>query len=567
MRYRTVIVLLAIAIPVLSLWAMQIARSGWCNDEAAHIPSGLYHLATGRMDAYHVNPPLPRMIAALPLLVDRPMIKWHHSDSPYVRLEYQLADEWVNENQSSLRRQLILARSTTIFFFGLGIWSIVRWTYRIYGYSSAILAGVLWSFNPDVLTYASVVGPDLPASSAGLLVGYRYWNWLTKDDRPFPWDVAIAVGLAILCKFSWLFLLPVLPLVTVMSDIQQHRHQRVRDAFRLGVSFSVTLVMINWCYGFEGTGKQLGDFRFISASLAGQHFDSPACSNRFAGTGLGHIPVPLPREMVRGIDYLKWEFERGYPSYVNGEWSSRGRWWFYLYAIGIKMPLGYWIIILAGLLGAVMSPFRQPPLYSMEWVALFLGTLYFVLISSQTGFTHHVRYVLPCYGFLFILASRLAAQWTVIKTVSFASVCLAGTLWFHATLGGLSHTFFNPVAGGPKNGWRHLSFSNVDWGQSTYRMANWVRDHPQFRPLCVEFAFIPGIPELLISDQEDVVVDPQFLDASSTDGYWRLISSERMTQLENRELWNLEPEDQPFPDFRLYWINVNQPAGSTHGTE
>ncbi|TWU19332.1 hypothetical protein Poly21_15040 [Allorhodopirellula heiligendammensis] len=174
MRYRTVIVLLAIAIPVLSLWSMQIARSGWCNDEAAHIPSGLYHLATGRMDAYHVNPPLPRMIAALPLLIDRPMIKWHHSDSPYVRLKYQLAEEWVNENQSSLRRQLILARSTTIFFFGLGIWSIVRWTYRyignpfLSGVGHILFEGSIRDFHCGLRGFRRDVFEQLKLSSTGM---------------------------------------------------------------------------------------------------------------------------------------------------------------------------------------------------------------------------------------------------------------------------------------------------------------------------------------------------------------------------------------------------------------
>ena len=64
----------AAAVLVALLLIAQIWRSGWCNDESAHIPAGLYHLETGRMDAYRVNPPLPRMLAALPLLIDHPKI-------------------------------------------------------------------------------------------------------------------------------------------------------------------------------------------------------------------------------------------------------------------------------------------------------------------------------------------------------------------------------------------------------------------------------------------------------------------------------------------------------------
>ena len=62
------------AIFVAVLLIAQIVRSGWCNDESAHIPAGLYRLETGRMDAYRVNPPLFRMLAALPLLIDHPKI-------------------------------------------------------------------------------------------------------------------------------------------------------------------------------------------------------------------------------------------------------------------------------------------------------------------------------------------------------------------------------------------------------------------------------------------------------------------------------------------------------------
>jgi len=55
---------------VVVLLSAQIWRGGWCNDESAKIPAGLYHLETGRMDACRVNPPLFRMLAAIPLLID-----------------------------------------------------------------------------------------------------------------------------------------------------------------------------------------------------------------------------------------------------------------------------------------------------------------------------------------------------------------------------------------------------------------------------------------------------------------------------------------------------------------
>ena len=82
--------------------------------------------------------------------------------------------------------------------------------------------------------------------------------------------------------------------------------------------------------------------------------------------------------------------------------------------------------------------------------------------------------------------------------------CLAGVIVFHALHLGQAHTHFHWLAGGPTNGWRHLSLSNVDWGQSTYRMADWARAHPEKRPLTVMFVSGRGNPSLLVKDLESI---------------------------------------------------------------
>ena len=41
-------------------------------DEFAHLPAGYYYLKTGNFDLYDLNPPLPRILSALPLLAVAP---------------------------------------------------------------------------------------------------------------------------------------------------------------------------------------------------------------------------------------------------------------------------------------------------------------------------------------------------------------------------------------------------------------------------------------------------------------------------------------------------------------
>lgn len=561
-----------------AIWCFQTVSSSWCNDESAHIPAGLYHLETGRMDAYRVNPPLPRMVAALPLLVDRPKIDWHYSESPYIRNEYQFAHTWVPDNFKKLPRYLFLARSTVLIFFAIGLWSIIRWTGRMYGSAAAALAGLMWSFNPDIITNSAVVAPDLPAAAAGLLAGYCFWDWLGRTDRPFPWGVAAAVAFAVLCKFSWLFLVPLLPCITLLHDIVAkrkvalpadeaasrlvlpHQANSVRDSFRLLLSFSLTVLLINWCYGFDGTGTRLGDFRFISESFAGKKVQLGETGNRFENEWSAFVPVPLPAEMIRGIDYLKWEFENGMECYLRGQWQHRGWWYFHLYAIAVKMPLGYLLLIGLGFLGFVSAACRSAPAPKLEWLPVIIGLVFIALVSSQTGFTHHVRYVIPSYGFLFIVASRAVLNLPTRLAIGLVVACLSGTLWFHGTHLGLSHTFFNAFAGGPNNGWKHLSFSNLDWGQSTYRMVDWVKDHPEQRPMTVLFVSPLGNPAQLVAGQHDVFTTTGWrqsiegLVATPARSGWYLISSYQMTIQQNLYFWDKQPVAQPYADMLLIYV-------------
>ena len=548
-----------LVIPI-GLWSAQVLRSGWCNDESAHIPAGVYHILTGRMDAYRVNPPLPRLIAALPLLLNRPQLEWSYSESPYVRNEFQFASDWLDNDAVEVRRQLVISRIPMLVFFLLGLGCIACWAREMYGTQAAWLAGTLWSLNPDVLTNAAVVAPDLPAAATGLLVGYRYWAWLIATSRHFPWGVAACLALAISCKFTWLFLLALLPLSTLAYDIWTQRkpiRNVARDAMCLLGSFLLTCVLINWLYGFEGTGTRLGDYKFISADLAGNALIIQETGNRFVGQYLADVPLPLPREMVRGLDYLKWEFEQGQASYLNGQWQARGWWHFYLLAIAMKMPLGYWILIGIGLISMVTVRTSPKTRVDGEWVAIVFAVAMMLMVSSQTGFTHHVRYVLPVYGFLFMIASRAALVFSSRCAAVLAIMCLSGTMLFHSAHLGMSHTFFNPLVGGPNQGWRHLGFSNVDWGQSTYRMLNWIERNPQVRPLAVQFAPTPVNSTLLVEEMPGVSIDDLEIFAGEEERHYRylMLSSAAMTLDQNRRLWQIEPWVRPYADVLVFKFN------------
>lgn len=156
--------------------------------------------------------------------------------------------------------------------------------------------------------------------------------------------------------------------------------------------------------------------------------------------------------------------------------------------------------------------------------------LFIAQVGNQTGFTHHLRYVLSAFGFLYILAARsviLLPGW--LAAIAIGS-CLIGTVVYHVTPFGQARAHFNWIAGGPENGWRHLGLSKVDWGQSTYRMADWARAHPEKRPLTVVFVSELGGPSQLVADlQIETRVSWRNLDTDETANVpiagWYLMSS------------------------------------------
>ena len=40
--------------------------------------------------------------------------------------------------------------------------------------------------------------------------------------------------------------------------------------------------------------------------------------------------------------------------------------------------------------------------------------------------------------------------------------------------------YFNEIAGGPENGWKHLLHSNLDWGRDSLFLNNYMQTHKRF---------------------------------------------------------------------------------------
>jgi hypothetical protein len=468
-------------------------------DEVAHLPAGISHWQFGRFDLYRVNPPLVRMVAALPVIFARPKTDWHHfSYNPRARLEFTIGYDFVTANGKRSFWLFTLARWACIPFSLLGGYICFLWARELYGPLAGLLAVTLWCFCPNVLAHGQLITPDLGAAAIGLAAFYLFWHWLKLPGWPIALLVGLVLGLSQLAKSTWVVLFALWPLIWLSWKLCDRTDRTGRSAkawFNQGgqlvAILFVGLGVLNAGYGFEGAFQKLGGFHFVSQMFAGTPEGGPKMSqisgrNRFTNSWLEGIPVPLPSNYLRGIDLQRSDFESGRRlSYLRGELRHGGWWYYYLYALAVKAPLGTCVLFV---LGIVVTFISKEYLLCFKNEILLLTPIITILtlVSSQTGFSAHLRYILLIFPLAFVWLSRVASQALLRlypKLVIAALVALfasvVSSLWVYPH----SISYFNELAGGPAAGPSHLLDSNIDWGQDLLYLERWLEEHPQARPL------------------------------------------------------------------------------------
>jgi len=199
----------------------------------------------------------------------------------------------------------------------------------------------------------------------------------------------------------------------------------LREAGMLALQMVIGLYVLNLGYGFEGSFTQLKAFHFVSDLFTGRsvddslresngeaspHTEREGYTNRFTNTWLGDLPVPIPKNYLLGINIQQKDFEHyGRQSYLRGVWQDHGWRYYYLYACAIKVPLGMWTLGFLVLIFRLMTSDQRltTPLRD-EFILLFPALVIFAIVSSKTGFSAHMRYILPIFPYLFIWISQLA---------------------------------------------------------------------------------------------------------------------------------------------------------------
>lgn len=535
---------------LLTINAMLVGWIGWGmspnNTETAHMAATVYFWHTLRFDVFHVNPPLTRMVCSVPVAMCRPKHDWDcYSPRPQDRSEWLIGEAFIKANDyEKVRWCYALARWSLIPLLLLGGYFGYRLSREIYGDLAGVVFLVLWCFSPLLLAWAATICPDAAAAALGLVAVYTFRQWLHEPNWGQATIAGVCLGLLLLTKLTWIIAFGLWPLIwcfwtiPILLTKADKRSLPLPPLRQLAVILVIGLYMLNMVYMFDGTFRPLGKYKFISQMFHGREVteeeeqSGPAVSdNRFAGTWLDRIPVPLPVEFVQGIDTQRLDFEQGLPSYLCGEWADHGWWYYYLYALAVKVPLGTWILFMLAV-GVTVFGRGFNAAWRDEMVVLVPGLVIFIFVSSQTGFSVHSRYVIPALPFFFIWTSKVARLFErhpfTRKRLAMATMVVLALIWSVGSSFAIyphSLSYFNELAAvlsmpadashlkpisvsaenrgifsrikyamtaGPRNGPRHLLDSNIDWGQDLYYLEDWYGSHPEARPIKV--AYFGGYP-------------------------------------------------------------------------
>jgi 4-amino-4-deoxy-L-arabinose transferase-like glycosyltransferase len=493
-RHRRHALIYMAAALIVTTFVVRVAHTAFVHapntDEAWQLAAGLHNLQTGAFDVGMVNPPLVRLWAAswARLLGAKP--QWADLDFPPVaRPEIGFGQNFIERTWDHGIWWFIAARWVSIPWSLVGAFAAFCWARELYGNASGLLALFLWCFCPNILTHSATLTTDVAATSFSLAAGYSFWRWLKHAQWTRASTAGGLLGMALISKNTCLVLIPLWMLLAIIEIRRGYRARRSRLCLRrvgqLAVILGLAWLAVTGIYGFEGFGKELREYRFVSQTLSGSKRDEPPetrTENRFRGTWAARLPVPLPENYVLGIDMQKHDFERTWTSYLRGTMRYEGWWYYYLYGLAVKVPLGTWVAAALCLLARCLLPWRRSALFR-DLILLLPAACVIVLVSSQTAMNVHFRYVLPAFGFGFVWLSQLAAILEPRRWI--LRVLAAGALAWSAVSGLAVHPhyvgYFSEIVGGPKEGHWHMLGSSLDEGQDFLFLRAWIRDHPEVK--------------------------------------------------------------------------------------
>jgi 4-amino-4-deoxy-L-arabinose transferase-like glycosyltransferase len=526
-RSKALLLVALIALPVLRI-ASTYRVFSQTADEPFHIAAGFQWLTTSRYDLDAEHPPLARAALALDARL--------HDAKPAGGDAVSIGNDLL-ERDNQYRRNLFGARTGNLPFFLLGAAIVGLWTRRLFGDSAALLSLALFGALPPILGHAALATTDMAAAATTAMALFLFARWLDEPSWRQAILVAVACGLGLLSKFSFLVFFPFGAAALVIGHVVSRGASRAK----LRIAHFAVGVLIAFVMVWAGYKFSTGTLNDAQLQLFNPLLPPHAAATYATTPGYDWVRLDLLERYYRysedtakrfghGVDFVDWAKAAGYPSPMAGRHGNtmtgapplppvtvsdrlrepiRAGW--QNLAIHHRIPAPTFLAGLeeverhssAGHAGFLLGSYRdhgwwyyfpviiffKTPLAFLilaligiavmirsrtpEAIGVALCPMAMLLPTLTTGINIGVRHVLPLYPLLTICAAPAIV--TVWRRSRIAVVVLLA--WYFVATA-LAHpdymSYFNEAARNHPE--RIAADSNLDWGQDLLRLATVVRE-------------------------------------------------------------------------------------------
>jgi hypothetical protein len=314
---------------------------------------------------------------------------------------------------------------------------------------------------------------EMPLVALSAAVFFAFWLFLEHRRKRAFLAAGVFAGLAFSCKFTAVLFPPILGLIWWIDLWHAGRLGWIRRTAVVAVgTLGLTLTML--LTNLVVTG-------FARIPLSPREGAHPSLDGRY-GPGLSRwisraIETPIPQDWVGFATQMRHQRSGG-SSYLLGVRRMHGWWYYYFVALAVKAPLSI------GLLAALRVWQRSDACGERSrksWMLPVAIAAFLAVTAAGSSRNYGVRYLLPMSPLCIVWVSALAERRGWARGLAW--LALLGQAQAVQSVHPHELTYFNVLAGGPADGRRILSDSNLDWGQGLKSLARLQNARPEFRDL------------------------------------------------------------------------------------
>ena len=451
-------------------------RKGLTADEFYHVPAGYYHLTAGEFRVNPEHPPLVKMLAALPLLlvgVEAPPPRYAPTAQPGERTDETVALFW-RANTARFESVSFWSRLPAVLItLALG-WLVFVCARRLFGPRAALLAVLLYAFEPTMLAHGRVVQTDVPAAFSYLLFFHALHSyWLGATTRR-ALAVGCAAGLALATKFSLVVVVPVFASAALFMFAAAPRRGRRRAdvALQAAAAALAALLLVNAVYYFKSPPPLAGDLAYVARHSPGSAGELESYARVLSKV----VPAPY----LLGLYQVAVHNRNGHLASVMGRYGYEGWPLYFPVAFALKTTVPFLCISLAALAWAARRLYRGR---ERRMLLLLVPTLLYAAFAASSRINIGVRHIIPIFPFLFIAGGALLDR--VLSSGRSRRVLVAAALlcWvvFEAARAYPHYVPYMNQLAWRRPHWYYLTDSNVEWGDDVRELALYQRARGETR--------------------------------------------------------------------------------------